>query len=160
MTRPSFAVFDIDGVLADVTHRLHHIRGRRRDWAGFFADAADDPLLLEGHRRATDAALDHALIYLSGRPEHLRTVTQQWLERHKLPAGGLVLRGARDRRPARVLKPALLAQVAAEGSIAFVVDDDASVCEALRQQGYSVVQATWAAESETLWRAQEDRGRT
>lgn len=160
MTQPSFAVFDIDGVLADVTHRLHHIRGRRRNWAGFFADAGDDPLLAEGHRRAVQAAADHALVYLSGRPEHLRAVTQEWLERHGLPGGALVLRGARDRRPARVLKPELLAQVAAQGTIAFVVDDDEAVCDALRRRGYSVVRATWAAESETLWRAQEDRGRT
>jgi phosphoglycolate phosphatase-like HAD superfamily hydrolase len=160
VTQPTFAVFDIDGVLADVTHRLHHIRGRRRDWAGFFADAAEDPLLLEGHQRAVDAARDHALVYLSGRPERLRVVTQEWLERHGLPAGALMLRGDRDRRPARVLKPEVLARVAAEGPIAFVVDDDKAVCDALRQRGYSVVHATWAAEAEILWRAQEGGGRT
>ena len=160
MTRPSFAVFDIDGVLADVEHRLHHIRGWRRNWAGFFAAAGDDPLLVEGHRRAVEAADKHAIVYLSGRPEHLRTVTQTWLERHALPAGALVLRGARDRRPARVVKPELLARVAEQGSIAFVVDDDAAVCEALRAHGYSVVQAAWAVESPTLRRAQEGGGHT
>ena len=37
------AVIDIDGVLADVGHRLHHIQGRPKDWAAFFAAAGDDP---------------------------------------------------------------------------------------------------------------------
>ena len=31
-------VVDLDGTLADCTHRLHHIRGRRRkNWDAFFA---------------------------------------------------------------------------------------------------------------------------
>ena len=33
------AVFDLDGTLADVRHRLHHIEGRRRDWDAFFSAA-------------------------------------------------------------------------------------------------------------------------
>jgi hypothetical protein len=42
------AVFDIDGVLADVRHRLHLVEGRPKDWDGFFAAAADDPPLTRG----------------------------------------------------------------------------------------------------------------
>ena len=38
------AVFDIDGVVADVRHRLHHIEGRRKDWVRFHESAVADPL--------------------------------------------------------------------------------------------------------------------
>ncbi len=34
---PVIAVFDIDGVLADATHRQHHVAGRPKDWDAFFA---------------------------------------------------------------------------------------------------------------------------
>jgi phosphoglycolate phosphatase-like HAD superfamily hydrolase len=157
---PSFAVFDIDGVLADVRHRLHHLRARPKNWHGFFSDAANDTLLDEGARRAHEAAATHAIVYLSGRPEGMRRLTQAWLDRYGLPVGGLVLRPNRDRRPARVLKPELLARVGRQGSIAQVVDDDSEVVAALRDLGYPVVHATWAGESRVLHDAQEKQGRS
>ena len=156
----SFAVFDIDGVLADVGHRLHHLQGRRKNWAAFFAAAGDDPVLDEGRRRALSAAQSHALVYLSGRPERLRRVTQTWLDRHALPAGAVLLRPNRDRRPARLLKPELLDRVRRAGPVALVVDDDAEVCAVLAERGYPVVHAHWATESRALRSAQEDQGRT
>ena len=156
----SFAVFDIDGVLADVSHRLHHLQGRRKNWHGFFSQAADDPVLDEGRTRVHAAAADHAIVYLSGRPERMRGLTERWLAHHALPAGALVLRPNRDRRPARQLKPHLIAEVARAGEVAFVVDDDDDVCTALRQAGYQVVHAQWAAESAVLRDAQERRGRS
>jgi len=30
-------IFDIDGTLADVSHRLHYITGETKDWDAFFA---------------------------------------------------------------------------------------------------------------------------
>ena len=47
MTRP-LAVFDIDGVLADVRHRLRHVEQRPKDWDAFFAAEPDDPTLVAG----------------------------------------------------------------------------------------------------------------
>ena len=42
------AVIDIDGVLADVRHRLHLVHDRPKDWVAFFAAAPDDPPLETG----------------------------------------------------------------------------------------------------------------
>ena len=42
------AVFDVDGVLADVGHRLRHLEGGRKDWGAFFAAAEKDPPLPVG----------------------------------------------------------------------------------------------------------------
>jgi phosphoglycolate phosphatase-like HAD superfamily hydrolase len=157
---PSFAVFDIDGVLADVAHRLHHVRSRRKDWRAFFAAAAGDALLAAGHARLLAAARLHAIVYVSGRPERLRPVTQSWLDIHGCPGGALLLRADRDRRPARMLKLDLVTRVAQRGEIALVVDDDAEVCRVLADAGFPVEQATWAADSTTLRRAQQRQGRT
>lgn len=157
---PGFAVFDIDGVLADVTHRLHHLRSRPKNWAAFFAAAGDDPLLTTGRQQLLEAARQHPVVYLSGRPERLRRLTQTWLDAHDLPAGALVLRPNGDRRPARLLKAQLVRRIAQGGDIALVVDDDPEVCDALRAAGFPVLHATWAQDSPVLRQAQEREGRS
>jgi hypothetical protein len=35
-------LFDFDGTLADCTHRLHHIKGSRKNWRAFFAACSKD----------------------------------------------------------------------------------------------------------------------
>ena len=154
------AVFDIDGVLADVRHRLHHLDGRPKDWDGFFAAAPHDPPLEHGVALAREAAADCEVVYVTGRPEQCRRDTVAWLDRHGLPAGRLVMRNRRDRRPARLAKPELLAELARDRVVAVVVDDDLEVCDAYERAGWTVLRATWATPSETLTQAQEDAGRT
>jgi hypothetical protein len=155
------AVIDLDGVLADVRHRLHFLESSPKDWDGFFAGIPDDPVLLEGRAVVARLAEDHELIYLTGRPESTRAETEAWLERHGLPHARLVMRRARDRRPARVTKPALLRDLVADGrEVAVVVDDDPQVCDALERAGWPVLRADWMTRSEALEGAQEDAGRT
>jgi phosphoglycolate phosphatase-like HAD superfamily hydrolase len=160
MTQPGFAVFDIDGVLADVGHRLSHLRRGRKNWDAFFAEAAADPVLEPGRRRVQAAAGQHALVYVSGRPERLRELTQRWLDDNGFPAGALLLRRDRDRRPARVLKPELVRRVSRSGPVVLVVDDDVAVCAALRAAGFPVELADWAPPPPELAAAQEENGRT
>lgn len=168
-----WAVLDLDGVLADVRHRLPLLgvrgessgRGRgRHDWASFFARAGDDPVLDEGRAVAERLAVDHDLVYLSGRPEHLRAVTQWWLEAHSLPSGRLLLRPAGDRRPARLLKREVVRRLARERPVAVVVDDDAEVAGALEAAGFAVLLADWGqapeGQARRLRAAQEDEGAT
>jgi hypothetical protein len=168
-----WAVLDLDGVVADVRHRLPLLRapdgrsgrGRERpDWAAFFAAAGDDPVLDEGRAVAERLARDHDVVYLSGRPEHLRTVTERWLETWSLPVGRLLLRPSRDRRPARLLKREVVRRLARERPVGVVVDDDAEVAAALRAAGFPVLLADWGAapadEASRLRAAQEDRGVT
>jgi hypothetical protein len=158
------AVFDVDGVLADVSHRVHHLEGRRQDWGAFFAGARHDPPLATGVALAHELAADHDLGYLTGRPEGLRRVTQRWLARHDLPPGPLWMRPAGDYRPARVLKVQVLRRIAADRPVEIVVDDDVEVVVALQVAGFAVLQATWAGlprrDRGALRRAQEKDART
>ena len=154
------AVFDIDGVLADVAHRLRFLDGRPKDWDGFFAAAPADPPLAQGVALAQQAATDCEVVYVTGRPEQCRADTVDWLRRHGLPEGRLEMRRGRDRRPARVAKPELLARIARGRVVAVVVDDDEQVCDAYERAGWTVLRARWAVDSPTLIEAQEDAGRT
>src|ERR1700759_5545664 len=69
-TRP-LAVIDIDGVVADVRHRLRFLDRRPKDWDGFFAAADQDLPLEAGIARVTELAGGHDVVWLTGRPERL-----------------------------------------------------------------------------------------
>lgn len=154
------AVFDIDGVLADVGHRVHHLEGRRKDWSAFFREAPHDGVHDEGRSLAQEAAKDCDIAYVTGRPEWCRADTERWLQRHDLPPGRLLMRRNGDHRPAAQAKLQLLRDLARERTVAVAVDDDLDVCDAYEQAGFSVLRAGWAPRSDTLHRAQEEDGRT
>ncbi|MGW7514078.1 phosphatase domain-containing protein [Streptomyces sp. NPDC054796] len=156
----ALAVFDLDGTLSDTRHRLHFVKGPKRDWNAFFRAALDDAPLPAGIALAQEWARECDLGYVTGRPERCRRDTVRWLEAQGLPTGELWMRDNADRRPARVAKPALLRRLAAERTVAVVVDDDVRVCEAYRAEGFHVIEADWMADSPTLEAAQEESGRT
>jgi hypothetical protein len=163
--RPSVAVFDVDGVLADVRHRLPYVQRRPKDWPAFFSAMHADAPLEVGVALAHDqAAQGHAIVYLTGRNESYRGVTQAWLSEHGLPEGRLVMRRDADRRPARQFKPEALRRLSRSSRIVAVVDDDAAVVTVLRRDGWPVLHATWMdAEDEqqqALFDVQEVDGRS
>jgi phosphoglycolate phosphatase-like HAD superfamily hydrolase len=163
--RPTIAVFDVDGVLADVRHRLHHLERTPKDWDGFFAAMADDGPLDEGIVAARELAeAGHVIVYLTGRNESYRAVTLAWMRLHGLPEGRLVMRRDADQRPARQFKPSALRRIADDGTVVAVVDDDDAVVAALRRDGWPVLHATWmdsaGDQQQTLFDAQETDGRS
>jgi phosphatidate phosphatase APP1 len=154
------AVVDIDGVVADVRHRLHLVEQRPKRWEEFFARSADDPVLDEGAALVRELAADHDVIWLTGRPERTRRLTERWLAEHELPAGLLVMRPDRDYRPARYTKREELRRLRRLRQIAVVVDDDPEVTATLAEDGFPVRLADWLPHSSTLRTAQEREGRT
>jgi len=153
------AVFDIDGVVADVRHRLHHLERRRKDWDGFFAAAAQDTLLDPGRRLVEELSTRHEIVWLTGRPERIRRLTRDWLGRHGLPVGELLMRRDVDRRPAPAYKLAALRRRPA-GTVAAFVDDDDEVVSAALAAGYPAVLADWVVRTPILRQAQDDEGRS
>ena len=158
-------VFDIDGVLADVSHRLHHLQGPQKDWDAFFDGASGDRVLLDGLaavRRVAD--LGRPMVYLSGRPERTRQITLEWFACHGFPAAHLHLRPDSDRRPARIFKPTVLAGLGGPAGVEMVYDDDDAVVDQLRTLGYAVTHVLWGkspvAQQALLDSAQERAGRT
>lgn len=181
-SRPSLAIFDIDGVLADVRHRVHHVATKPKDWDAFFAAAVEDPPLEEG-LELVGLVLErgHLICYVTGRPERCRQDTLDWFTRHGLPAAPLHMRADSDRRPARITKLMTARRLAREFDIYVFVDDDAAVVASLREGGFPVMHATWMgggtngvdghtvtgtevpstpSVQEVLFEAQETEGRT
>jgi hypothetical protein len=156
-----WAVLDLDGTVADVGHRLHHLNQRPKNWDAFFNAAADDPLLPEGAAVAHLLAEDHRIAYLSGRPERCRGDTQRWLDRYALPPGPVYLRREDDRRPSWMGKLSRLRKLAADGGVDVLVDDDPVVIKQARAAGYAVLVADWMPrdrpeDGQTLFDAQRE----
>jgi len=159
LARP-LAVVDIDGVVADVRHRLHHLELRPKNWTAFFAAAPLDPPLPQGIARVHELLLDHRVVYLTGRPERCRRDTLAWLDAQGIGGHPIFMRRDGDHRPARQTKLGHLDRLAARAPVAIVVDDDPDVCAALRAAGYAVQHADWMTRPAALHVAQEVEGRT
>lgn len=160
VTSRPLAVIDIDGVVADVRHRLPLIQTAPKRWDAFFAAAVDDPPLPTGVDLVRELAVGHDVLWLTGRPERNRALTSTWLSEQGLPTEPLLMRGDRDFRPARLAKRDALRRLRADREIAVVVDDDPAVVELLTADGFPVRLADWLPHSRTLHKAQETEGRT
>ncbi len=151
---------DIDGVVADVRHRLEYLDRRPKDWEAFFRACVRDPVLPEGRAVAVRLASEHTLIYLTGRPERWRTETESWLAAAGLPAGVVHMRSDTDRRPSAVVKVGVLRRLGRQTPIGMVVDDDPHVVRAVRIAGFPVLMADWMTQQPSLFEAQEIDGAT
>ncbi|WP_436735765.1 LNS2 domain-containing protein [Streptomyces sp. BBFR102] len=161
MTEPRpIAVFDLDGTLADTTHRQHFLERSPRDWRGFFAAAPTDPPLAEGVALAREAAAGCDLLYLTGRPERCRADTEAWLREHGLPEGPVRMRREHDRRPAVRAKLEVLSALRATRPVRMLVDDDPLVLAQAQRAGFQVVDADWGRTSAELRAGQEREDRT
>ena len=158
------AIIDLDGVVADVRHRLRHLERRPKDWTAFFAAARDDAVHPEGVAVVEMLARDHEVVFLTGRPHHLHDDTARWLGEHGLGGRRVIMRPKGDHRPAAVVKLELLEELANGRTVGIVVDDDPLVLDALRGAGYHTFAADWEARpanaDRAMQEAQERDGRT
>ena len=135
-------IFDIDGTLADCTHRIHHIEKHPKDWDSFFAAShADAPILhmIELYRLC---ATKYPVICVSGRSDTCRTRTEDWLVEHcgNLP-WALYMRKTGDHRDDDIIKAELLAQLRGDGWIPVMVFDDRTrVVNMWREHGIPCLQ--------------------
>jgi hypothetical protein len=159
-TRLPWAVFDIDGVVANVAHRVPLLTASPPDWEAFFGRAGRDTPLRQGLALVAEVSRTHEVAWFTGRPERIRAATTAWLTAQGLPAGRLHMRPDGDDRPASVLKAAWLQELARSREVALVVEDDDAVVAALLAADWPVRQATWARPSPALHTAQEGLGRT
>ena len=127
-------VFDLDGTLADVEHRRHHIQKPNRRWDAFFAACVDDaPVAAVILAFRAHEAAGHRIEVWSGRSDAVRAETEDWLTRHGLAPARLLMRPARDSTPDDQLKEGWLDE--ADPAPALVYDDRNKVVAMWRRRG-------------------------
>ena len=76
-------IFDIDGTLADGSHRVHHIETSPKDWETYFSLCADDAPIEPVIKTMHDLYWSGAEIrWFSGRSDVVRHRTIGWLVQH------------------------------------------------------------------------------
>jgi phosphoglycolate phosphatase-like HAD superfamily hydrolase len=134
-------IFDIDGTLADCSHRLHLIQQRPKDWRAFFAACQFDTPIQHMCELARKLATTTHIIFVSGRSDECRSQTEIWLQGQALLTNHLYMRKEGDHRDDDIIKLELLAQVRADGFDPIMVFDDRTrVVNAWRSVGIPCAQ--------------------
>ncbi len=145
-------IFDLDGTLANIDHRLHFVQNGNKDWDGFYAACVHDTPkapIVELALMCADAR--HDIIISSGRSEKVRRQTITWLLQHKIPYAYLFMRPNGCFVPDTALKKAWLEQgiFGKKEDILFVVEDRDSMVKMWRGQGLTCLQVEqWVEEGE------------
>lgn len=131
-------VVDIDGTLADISHRQHHIKGKRKKWQKFFQAMDKDLPVPAIAAKVRMLSQDHTIVLVSGRPDDYRRLTEDWLKRHKIPYHQLFMRQSGDFRDDDVVKQEILNQHLNKDKIKLVIDDRPRVIRMWRKNGLQV----------------------
>lgn len=135
---------DIDGTLADITHRLHFIKGEEQDWDAFFeACDQDAPIweVIDTIKLLAKAGAE--MLMLSGRAERVRMKTLAWFRTYGVPCDALYLREDDDHRPDHIVKGEQLDHVLTKWDgrlIRGAFEDRKQVVDMYRARGIKVFQ--------------------
>jgi len=133
---------DIDGVLADIQHRLTH--KDKKDYDAFYGltMADDEPdqcginfveALIKGYQHGIVENTKIVVVLVTGRPERTRSITELWLQANT-PAlydqmNNMLMREDGDHRSSEIVKTELISQYIAEEDLImdaehWFIDDD------------------------------------
>lgn len=150
MRSSNWIIFDMDGTLADIKHRLHFIKppeglvnGFKKNWDAFNAAMHDDEpkedivnLLRSMHD------MDYNIAIVTGRQERYRKDTESWLHLNLIPYHMLIMRATDDMRSDFIIKEELYEDyfTLTERKVLFVVDDRDAVVKMWRRMGLTCLQ--------------------
>lgn len=141
-------IVDLDGTLADVEHRIHHLAGEP-DWNAFHADMENDPViegvaelvrLLKAGAPADDPIAVLAVTARHDDPRHEAT-TRAWLELANVPFDRLYMRRDADARPDVIIKAEILDRILEDGYLPqWALDDRPDIIAMWRTHGITALQ--------------------
>lgn len=137
-----FVIFDLDGTIADIGHRVRHIHGGKHDWDSFFRECANDlpvPHVIDTLHAHIQAG--HKVRIWSARSDVVRKETEQWLADMGIdPCYLQHMRAAGDNTPDVELKRYWLSQEHDKPDL--VYDDRPRVVAMWRAEGIPCFQVT------------------
>ncbi len=142
---------DLDGTIANLEHRLHHIRKKPKDYDAFNAAMSEDTpildtlwlidLLITGWYEQGD----FVFFICTCRSEDYRDVTKNWLYKHAsrliVATHEMLMRPSKDEREDTIIKDEMRQIIEGWGfNIRFVLEDRQSVCQMWREKGITCLQ--------------------
>ncbi len=141
--KESCVIFDLDGTLANIDHRLHFIKRLPKDWEQFFNHIPfDTPIDHIVELLGMYKQLEYNVVFVTGRPERTRKNTIAWLNAWGIYDGEpIYMRGDNDRSPDDHVKMYLLHALRDDGWEPMMVFDDRDRVVAMwRRQGIPCLQ--------------------
>ena len=133
---------DIDGTIANIDHRRPHVMGKKKDFKTFNALQYKDTLIESTVRVLEAITMREGLqvLYVSGRSEEYRGLTERWLfdnlRGRKLLHTGLLMRPEGDYRcDAEVKEEIYLTKIKPRYKVFMVFDDRNKVVDMWRKHG-------------------------
>lgn len=142
MTQPIY-LCDIDGTIADISHRLHFIQQEKPDWRGFYAACPGDKPIPDVIGLIKHIGKAAEILMLTGRSEEIRPQTLKWLRENGVPCQALYMREEGDHRQDSIVKAEFLEHVIANWrgqEILGAFEDRKQVVDMYRAKGIRVYQ--------------------
>ena len=139
-------IFDLDGTIADIRHRLNYITGPEKDWDSFFKACVKDRVYKDIAFIIKDLvkANDTEIWIVSGRSSKVAKETIDWLNKHWIFFSKLFMRTEGDHRSDADLKEEWLNAIPwnIREKIQCVFEDRTRVVERWRQLGFTCLQVS------------------
>ena len=138
-------IFDIDGTLSDITHRLKYIKNTPKDWKLFFENIGKDKpkfdVINTLHQLRGDMYDGYKIVLATGRHEKYREVTKKWLSDNNVFYDDLFMRKDDDFREDSIIKEEMYHEkIKPRYDIIGVFDDRTRVVEMWRRIGLTCFQ--------------------
>lgn len=140
-------IFDIDGTLANIDHRLKYVENGQSNWKEFFATISQDKpnediCFLFRMLRSIRPSL--SLIIVTGRPHSTYLDTTKWLSARNIVYDKIFMRKDNDFRRDHIVKKEILDEIRSAGHvIRLVIDDCPEVVQMWRNEGLTCLQTKW-----------------
>jgi hypothetical protein len=139
-------IVDIDGTISDCEWRRHFAINKH--WDAFF-NAGEDDLPIEPMATLLhdlEIAGGNQFIYATGRPERVRDMTREWLDKYGFPDGVMYMRQDGDHRPDVIIKKEILDAITDRGIVPDIAFDDRNeVVQMWRDNGVMCLQVAEGA---------------
>ena len=135
-------IVDIDGTLADLTHRLDYIKTEPKNWGAFFAGVGGDTVIEPIAMVVDDLRLQgNTIILCSGRSDDTLEDTEQWLADNNINYDMLLMRKAGDHRQDSLVKKDMLDYIrSCDLNPELAIDDRTQVVRMWRKEGLLCMQ--------------------
>ncbi len=132
-------IFDIDGTIADNSHRQSWVKSKPKNWAAYNATMDKDTLIVPTAKVFTALrSANFNILVFTGREDTKKELTLQWLHDNNVYPDEIYMRKEKDYRDDAIVKSEMLDKVTDKYHIIGVFDDRPKVVRMWRERGLFV----------------------